>query len=101
MLRILARPCRIVPGVDEFAGVVFAARAARLERPRHEPAFAGFDQFARFEIRAVIIERDADGGERADETQEIERVRVGFHLGAQDAELVAFSHNQFTASAVG
>ncbi len=63
VLRVLARPCRVVPGVDEFARVVFAARTARLERPRHEPTFAGFDQFARFEIRAVIIERDADGGE--------------------------------------
>ena len=48
-----------------------------------------------------VIEWDADRRERADKSEQVERVRVGFHLGAQDAELVAFSHNQFTASAVG
>jgi hypothetical protein len=101
---------------------VLAADALGLERPRHQPTFRAFHQLARFEIWAVVVERDADGRERGHEPQQVERVRVGIgapapmrcplrvccsaiargiHLGAQDAELVAFSHNQFTASAVG
>ena len=67
----------------------------------HQPPLDVLDQLARFEIRAVVIERDADGRECGHEPQEVERVRVGLDLGAQDAELVAFLHNQFTASAVG
>jgi hypothetical protein len=92
---------------------MLAADALGFERPRDEPPLRAFHQLTRFEIWAVVIERNADGGERGHEPQEIERVRVGvgapapmryplrgcgsaiarcIHLGAQDAELVAFSH---------
>src|SRR5438552_1576143 len=56
---------------------MLTTNAAGLERPRREPPFRAFHQLSRFEIRAIVIERDTDGRQRGHKPQQVERVRVG------------------------